>query len=78
LPNKSNSAAPFSGVGIASLVVSPPEIGIVKDLAAQTAGGADGPWQSANSPAFVISEDCLAQPYFEGVRLPFNGRDFIA
>jgi len=41
--------------------------GVSKDLAAQTAGSAHGPWRIANSPALSIA---LPNAYFAGIGLP--------
>jgi RNA-directed DNA polymerase len=41
--------------------------GVSKDLAAQTAGSAHGPWRIANSPALSIA---LPNAYFDSLRLP--------
>jgi hypothetical protein len=38
-----------------------------KDLAAQTAGSAHGPWRSANSPALSIA---LPNAYFDSLGIP--------
>jgi RNA-directed DNA polymerase len=41
--------------------------GVGKDLAAQTAGSAHGPWRLANSPALAIA---LPNAYFDSLRIP--------
>jgi len=41
--------------------------GVGKDLAAQTAGSAHGPWRLANSPALAIA---LPNAYFDSLELP--------
>jgi RNA-directed DNA polymerase len=41
--------------------------GVGKDLAAQTAGSAHGPWRLANSPALAIA---LPNAYFESLGIP--------
>jgi len=41
--------------------------GVSKDLAAQTAGSAHGPWRIANSPALTIA---LPNAYFDSLGLP--------
>ena len=41
--------------------------GVGKDLAAQTAGSAHGPWRLANSPALAIA---LPNAYFDSLGLP--------
>ena len=41
--------------------------GVGQDLAAQTAGGAHGPWQLANSPALHIA---LSNAYFASLGIP--------
>jgi RNA-directed DNA polymerase len=41
--------------------------GVGKDLAAQTAGSAHGPWRLANSPALSIA---LPNAYFDSLRIP--------
>ena len=41
--------------------------GVGKDLAAQTAGSAHGPWQLANSPALHIA---LPNAYFASLGIP--------
>jgi RNA-directed DNA polymerase len=41
--------------------------GVGKDLAAQTAGSAHGPWRIANSPALAIS---LPNAYFDSLKIP--------
>ena len=41
--------------------------GVSKDLAAQTAGSAHGPWHLANSPALAIA---LSNAYIAALRLP--------
>jgi RNA-directed DNA polymerase len=38
-----------------------------KDLAAQTAGSAHGPWRLANSPALAIA---LPNAYFDSLGIP--------
>src|SRR5580698_3886413 len=48
------------------------QVGVGKDLAAQTAGSPHGPWRLANSPALSIA---LPLAYFDSVGLPrlFHG-----
>ena len=41
--------------------------GVSKDLAAQTAGSAHGPWRLSNSPALAIA---LPNVYFASLELP--------
>jgi RNA-directed DNA polymerase len=41
--------------------------GVSKDLAAQTAGSAQGPWRLANSPALAIA---LPNAYFDSLGIP--------
>jgi RNA-directed DNA polymerase len=41
--------------------------GVGKDLAAQTAGSAHGPWRMANSPALTLA---LPNAYFNSLRIP--------
>jgi RNA-directed DNA polymerase len=41
--------------------------GVGKDLAAQTAGSAHGPWRIANSPALSIA---LPNAYFDSLGIP--------
>jgi RNA-directed DNA polymerase len=44
-----------------------PQAGVGKDLAAQTAGSAHGPWRLANSPA---SRSCCLNAYFDSPGIP--------
>ena len=41
--------------------------GVGKDLAAQTAGSAHGPWRLANSPALQVA---LPNAYFDSLGIP--------
>jgi RNA-directed DNA polymerase len=41
--------------------------GVGRELAAQTAGSAQGPWRLANSPALALA---LSSAYFDSLGLP--------
>jgi RNA-directed DNA polymerase len=43
------------------------QMGVGKDLAAQTAGSAHGPWRLANSPALAMA---LPNVYFDSLSIP--------